>query len=596
MSIQELKESIQELKDAIAVSSAEDIAVLQPILDEAEEQLQVAEKKEAKPKRPSAVDRIHDELEVESPQMADAEKADFAKRMKKARDAKAAADIQKRWTARKEQKKSETQKPTPSVLGLKLKKSSGGEEFELIVHDIEFDKDGHGKGDFSIEKSTDEIGLLLTGNINSDTDAVVEFLKDTENWLPQAAKVLEKELQNCSEFTFDEHPTWDYTIYSDRIQIRTFFECIDKAKNNASKKPTPSVKKPKSGKIDNIDKNTKIGKITKREIDELQRVHIGCDQYAMLNDTDEVWTVDTVVGTLTCKPNEVVLFLKTGDPFTVMQQKTFKGRCIKVGDEDKVTVEVETPIGNKEVARVNEATGEVETAPKNRKKRVSKHIEDKVEKLAKKMVGDNCDVVQFLKDVEGSPLDDAVWGKVAEWNKKLTQEKIDRIGIDDEGHLIAQMADYSGVFGDLIKDKSYYKICAEHGTWELLPKSQWSTLEASFQKRKFKSQYGLAEMKRYYNYGDPKSKKYDAKLMECKTLGKEAYALRSKDSAQASELYKKHYATCRNQVLNEYNRVYLQGLHGLAAEHKAENAGVSYRDALKHIRVELHEKALKQAA
>lgn len=80
--------------------------------------------------------------------------------------------------------------------------------------------------------------------------------------------------------------------------------------------------------------------------------------------------------------------------------------------------------------------------------------------------------------------------------------------------------------------------------------------------------------------------------MECQTLSKEAYELR-KSGDDASGKYKEHYATCRNQVLNEYNRVYIQGLHALAHKHKEENASLTYRAAFKHIRQELMKKAGK---
>lgn len=587
--IKELEQDINNMKADMLGYSDDEKAALMPTLMDMEATL-----KEAKAAAlPSKTD--------DKPKMSETEKAAFAKRMKKAREAKAAEDIQKRWDARKEKLVPKFKKG--DKVALKDEKHSYGMDFSQVFEIIASDfVPKHGEHLYELKGMDgvvhDEVLVkesdLHLAPATKKQDKPTPSVKQPKPKFEFGDSVMSKDKEfNGIAMVMDVPPAYDADdkeyIYSLQDEDSLIFQAYE-----SSLKSVTYDNKKGTAKVSN-DKFVTMGKIDAEDIDELERVHFGCDLYAKKNKTDLVWYIETVVGTITCKPGETVLYLKNGNPYTVMQEGTFAKRCIKVAKDEKLTIQTETSEGEKSVARVNESTGEVVKAPKKKKQRVSLKIEAGVEKLAIKMTSDGCDVATFLKEVKGTPIDDAVWGKIAEFNNKITTWKIERVVIDEKGNFIAQVCNYGGVFGDLIKDTEYYRICATEGTWELIDKRQWNAIAKAIAKRQFKVQYSTAEMKRYYNYGDPSVKKYDAKMMACKALSKEAYELQ-KGSEERHEKFVKHYETCRNQVLNEYNRVYLQRLHEMAAKHKAENAGITYKVALQEVRAKLLEKAQKAAA
>jgi hypothetical protein len=331
----------------------------------------------------------------------------------------------------------------------------------------------------------------------------------------------------------------------------------------------------------------------------MKRVHIKCELFAELQTADEAEMVSFVGGEMVVYKGDWVLYLGDGHPFTVMQKDTFPKRCVEL-DSDEV-IKVSTKKATGERAKIKQdADGNIKkTKAKPKKRRITDKTSEGITKLATKMNADGCDVARFTRETAGTPIDAAIWGKVAEWNKKKDLEKIVRVGIGKEdthfeGEFIAQTLDYSGT---ILRSIRYYKVCADRGIWTRLSEQDEAKAEKAFENKDFQVQYAKAEINRIYNYGDPSVKKYDDKMMECKTMAQEAYALRKGGKKEeARPKYQDIYNKCRNQVLNEYNRNYLIEFNELVRKHRDDNKALTWAEARKEVKKDLLEKAAKMVA
>ncbi|KAI9549813.1 hypothetical protein GHT06_007037 [Daphnia sinensis] len=204
------------------------------------------------------------------------------------------------------------------------------------------------------------------------------------------------------------------------------------------------------------------------------------------------------------------------------------------------------------------------------------------------MKSKGCRVSKFLAETDMTPIDNGIWGRIAQWNARTSKEKITKAGIEkgvENPRFIVETVDYSNL---IFKDVRYYSICPESGEWSLITEAEKSEIEKKFDNKEFKIQYSKAELNRMYNYGDPAMKSYESLQMECKAIAKDAYQTRiEKGHAEARPKYQKHYNTCRNQVFNEYNREFLIQLNDAARKHKEQNKGITFREAFKHVRAHL---------
>jgi predicted ABC-type ATPase len=325
-----------------------------------------------------------------------------------------------------------------------------------------------------------------------------------------------------------------------------------------------------------------------KELRDFKRVHIGCEMFASQNDGDDAEVIKFVGGEMIAYPNDWVLYLGDGHPFTVIQSRNFEKRCIVLKDGEKSQLTVKATNGTVKKVKNTEG-GVIEKVKRKKRSPMTSRVENGIKDLASKMKAKDCSIAQFIKDTDGTPIDDSVWGRIAKWNAKTTQEKITKVGIEkseDNPRFIAETVDYSEVFRTI----RYYSVCADKGEWSLITDAEKPKIAKKFENKEFRMQYSRAEMNRMYNYGDPTQKSYDTHLMECKTLAADAYKTRiEKGSAEAKPKYQKHYNTCRNQVMNEYNRAFLIELNDLARKHKEDNKALTFREAFKAVRQKLRE-------
>ena len=359
-------------------------------------------------------------------------------------------------------------------------------------------------------------------------------------------------------------------------------------KPSAKKTAKTKAEKPKADDSEiptkaELKKNADI--VPTEKLHEFKRVRIGCEMFADKNDTDNPVIVDFVGGEMVAYPGDWILYLGDGHPFTIIQKENFEKRCIVLQEGEKSQLTVKKSDGT--IKKVKNTEGGIIETPKKKKHRMTPSVEKGIENLASKMQAKDCDIAQFIQDTEGTPIDDSIWGRIAQWNKKTTAERITKVGIEkdtENPRFIAETVDYSEMFRTI----RYYSVCLDKGTWSLIPDIEKSEIAKKFDKKGFRMQYSRAEMNRMYNYGDPSVKSYDKHLMECKTLAADAYKTRIESgSADARPKYQKHYNTCRNTVMNEYNRKFLIDLNELARKHKEENKSLSFRDAFKAVRAKL---------
>lgn len=320
---------------------------------------------------------------------------------------------------------------------------------------------------------------------------------------------------------------------------------------------------------------------------EYKRVHVGCEMFATQNETADAEVIHFVGGEMVAYPGDWILYLGDGHPFTVIQKQNFDKRCIVIKNGERSQITIKKADGT--VKKVKNTEGGVVEKAKPKKRRMTPRIEKGVQTLATKMKAKDCSIAEFIKDTDGTPIDDSIWGRIAQWNAKTTAEKITKVGIEKDGEhprFIAETVDYSEMFRTI----RYYSVCADKGEWSLINDIEKPKIAQRFEDKGFKMQYSRAEIGRMYNYGDPTQKSYDTHLMECKTIAADAYKTRiEKGSIEARPKYQKHYNTCRNQVLNAYNRAFLIDLNELARKHKDENKALTFREAFKAIRAKLRE-------
>lgn len=327
-------------------------------------------------------------------------------------------------------------------------------------------------------------------------------------------------------------------------------------------------------------------KLKPEKLHDMKRVRIGCEMFAEQNESDEVKVVDTVIGENFVYPGDWILYLGDGFVFTVIQKAQFQKRCIVLKDGEKSHLTVKRTDGST-VKVKNTEGGVIQSEKKKKRRKMTANVEKSVEKLAKAMKAKGCDHAKFLDDTDMTPIDNAIWGRIAQWNAKTNQEKMTRAGIEKEGdnpRFIVETVDYSEIF----KTIRYYSVCPDAGSFTRIPDSEKASIEKKFENKGFIIEYSRAELNRMYNYGDPSKKSYETHLMECKAIAADAYKTRiEKGRAEARPKYQKHYNTCRNQVFNEYNREFLIMLNEAARKHKEENKGLTFRDAFKDVRANL---------
>jgi hypothetical protein len=438
-----------------------------------------------------------------------------------------------------------------------------------------------------------------TNNFEDDADVYALFKESDDIYFDIASKIL----KNAEKTTPSVVETKKET------ELKPKKEPKPKVKKE---KPTPSVAEPKkeamTEKPTNVEKSViptkeEMLKATQRRspdaVKKLRKVAIKCGLYASENTSSKPKVIPFGVGELVAHTGDFILYLGDGYPFTVIRKEDIKTLCITIGADEKLLLRTKKPDGAKSKIKTDKVTGEViKTAAKPKKRRMTDKTSEGISKLAAKMNADGCDVARFTRETAGTPIDAAIWGKVAEWNKKKDLEKIVRVGIgkedtEFEGEFIAQTVDYSEIFRSI----RYYKVCADRGIWTRLSKQDEDKAEKAFDNREFQIQYAKAEINRLYNYGDPSVKKYDEKMMACKSMAQEAYSLRKEGKKEeARPKYQEIYNTCRNQVLNEYNRDYLIDFNELVRKHREENKSLTWAEARKEVKKDLLEKAAKMAA
>ena len=228
--------------------------------------------------------------------------------------------------------------------------------------------------------------------------------------------------------------------------------------------PNPSVPKPKTA----VPSKTKLEAAAKvvpvAKLAQMTRLHIKCELFGEQITGNDAQIIPFVGGEMVAYPGDYVLYLGDGHPFTVIQKDNFKKRCVEIEAGEKAKVRTTKADGTKTKVKTSKETGEltkkVSVKKAKRRVRTTEKTDAEITKLATKMVAEKCDVAKFTKETAGTPIDAALWGRIAEWNAKKTLEKVTRIGISAEGDFVAEMVDWEGI---IVKNVIYYSVCPDRG-------------------------------------------------------------------------------------------------------------------------------------